>query len=337
MKKLFPMTHMMLDARCCPKRRGLFFELLIFYLAYWVIKMIESIIAAIPQTAFLLQDTELALMLTRENMETLTVEEFTTAFTDAALRMPPWVVLFTLFATVITVVGAIFVCVKLEKRNLSSMGVRRRGALVEYLIGLGLGAVLFGLAVLIAWGTGAISIQFQPEADLGMIALFFLAFMVQALSEELLCRGYLMMTLSRTASPLASVLISAVVFAALHSGNTAVTPLALLNITLVGIVFGVYMLKRGSIWGAAAMHAAWNFVQGNIFGAPVSGTTMGASLFTVSFNATKTHVSGGDFGLEGGLAVTIVLLIALGLVFPLKTKQSELVSVYKEEDRAAQE
>ena len=333
MNKHFPLTHMMLDARCCPKRRGLFLELIIFYLAYWIIKMIESVVASVPQVAFFMKDPDFLALMDPARLETLTIEEYADVFVNVANRMPPWVVAFSLFATVITIAGAIFVCLKLEKRNLSSMGIRRRGILSEYGIGLGLGAVLFSLAVLIAYTTNAIEISVNPDADLGMILLFFLAFMVQALSEELLCRGYLMMSLARTASPLASVLISALIFAVLHSGNTAVTPLALLNILLVGVVFGVYTLKRGSIWGAAAIHAAWNFMQGNVFGIPVSGTSVNISLFNVSLNELRHQVNGGAFGLEGGLAVTIVLLIAIGLVFPLKTKKSELVSVYTEENR----
>ena len=334
LKNIFPTTYMMLDARHCPKRRGLFFELLIFYFAYWIIKMIESVVAAIPQTFYLLRDPDfLSLLADPDQLETMTVEQFAEFFLSLTQKMPSSLLLCTLFATVVTVLGAIFVCVKLEKRNLSSMGLRGRGAVGEYLLGLGFGAVLLGGAVLIAHGTGAMDFSLNEEANYGTVALFFLAFMVQALSEELLCRGYLMMSLSRTASPMASVILSAVVFAMLHSGNAAVSPLALLNIVLVGILFGAYALKRGSIWGAAAMHAMWNFLQGNVFGIPVSGTPIRDSVLQISsLLDTKHHVSGGAFGLEGGLAVTIVLLIAIGLVFPWKAKASEVVSVQMEEE-----
>ena len=333
MNKQFPMTYMMLDARCCPKRRGPFLELIIFYLAYWIIKAIESVVATIPQLVFFFKDPEFLALMDPERLETITVEEYTEVFVNVANRMPPWVIVFTLFATVVTIAGAIFVCLKLEQRNLSSMGIRRRGFFAEYGLGLLIGSALLGLAVLIAHATDAIEVTANPDANLGLILVFFFAFAIQALSEELLCRGYLMMSLFRTASPLASVLISALIFAVLHSGNTAVTPLALLNIFLVGIIFGVYTLKRGNIWGAAAIHAAWNFMQGNVFGIPVSGSNTSISLFNVSLNELRHQVNGGSFGLEGGLAVTIVLLIAIGLVFPLKAKKSELASVHTEDDQ----
>ena len=333
MNKQFPMTYMMLDARCCPKRRGLFLELLIFYLAYWVIKTVEGVVATIPQLVFFFRDPEFLSLIDPERLETITVEEYTEVFVNVANRMPPWVIVFSLFATVATIAGAIFVCLKLEHRNLSSMGIRRRGFLAEYGTGLVIGTALLGLAVLIANATNAITISANPDANLGLILVFFFAFVVQALSEELLCRGYLMMSIFRTVSPLASVLISALIFTILHSSNTSVTPLALFNIFLVGVILGVYTLKRGSIWGAAAIHAAWNFMQGNVFGIPVSGNNMNISLFNVSLNELRSQVNGGSFGLEGGLAVTIVLLIAIGLVFPLKTKKSEIASAHTEENR----
>ena len=336
MNKFFPTTYMMLDARHCPKRRGLIFELFVFYFAYWVIKMIEGLVAAIPQTLYFMQDPSFLALMEPDRLETLTMAEFTAVFAEVAARMPSTVVLYSLLATAVTVAGSIFVCLKLEKRNLSSMGIRRRGALAEYLVGLVAGAGLFALAVLIAHLSGAVTVAQNPDANPGLIALFFLAFMVQALSEELLCRGYLMMTFARTASPVASVLTSALVFAALHSGNVAITPLAFLNIFLVGILFGAYVLKRGSIWGAAAMHASWNFLQGNVFGIPVSGMTMDISVFEVTLSPVKHHVNGGAFGLEGGLAVTIVLLLAIGLVLPLRAKASELAPAPRAEEAPGQ-
>ena len=326
--KKFNMTYMLLDARCAPKRRGVFYELFVFYFAYWILKTIESIVSSIPQSILLLRDEAFRELLTDlERIQTLTAEEFMDIFTDAVLRMPEWMLLITLFATAVTAVGAIFVCVKLGKRTLTGMGLHRRGAVGEYALGFVIGALLIALVALIANGADALSFTLNRDVKLPMLGLFLAAFLIQGLSEELLCRGYLMMNLTRTVSPLAAVLISSLVFTVLHTGNIAVTPLALLNIALAGIVFGTYMLKRGSIWGAAAMHAAWNFVQGNVLGVPVSGMSMGASLFTAVAGENRAHVSGGDFGPEGGLAVTIVLLIAIGALAALPTKNSEIVDV----------
>lgn len=330
--KKFSMTYMLLDARCSARRRGVFFELFIFYFAYWILKTVESIASSIPQSILLMRDEAFRELLSDlDRLQSLTMEEFMNIFAEAVLRMPEWMMLTSLFATAVTVAGAIFICVKLEKRSLGSMGLHGRGAFGEYLLGFVLGGVLIGLVALVAVGADALSFSLNQNINLPMLALFFAAFLIQGLSEELLCRGYLMMSLARTASPLASVLISALVFAVLHMGNPGVEPLALLNIALAGIVFGTYMLKRGSIWGAAAMHAAWNFVQGNILGVPVSGMALNTSLLTATAGDYRIHVNGGKFGLEGGLAATIVLLIAIGILAAIPTKKSEIVTVRVQE------
>ena len=113
-------------------------------------------------------------------------------------------------------------------------------------------------------------------------------------------------------------------FAAFHIGNSNFSLIAFLNITLFGIFAGVFMLKRGSIWLSAAIHTAWNFMQGNIFGFNVSGTSGYDTVITATPKSIGTILSGGKFGLEGGLGVTVVLLIMILCALMLKAKTSEL-------------
>jgi membrane protease YdiL (CAAX protease family) len=157
-----------------------------------------------------------------------------------------------------------------------------------------------------------------------------LGFLLQGLSEELLCRGYFMVSLAARQRLIVAVVVSSLAFAALHLANASVldVPLALPNLFLFGVFTGVYMLKRGSIWGVCAIHSLWNFAQGNIFGIKVSGSTQLPSLLQVSApNDTwqSTLINGGNFGLEGGIAVTIVLGIAIAvtLLLPAAKPQGE--------------
>ena len=76
----------------------------------------------------------------------------------------------------------------------------------------------------------------------------------------------------------------------------------------------VIFLKTGNIWLVSALHSVWNFAQGNFFGILVSGNDFGPTVLSTTFNASKTLINGGDFGLEGGLAVTTVLVIGTLLV-----------------------
>ena len=48
------------------------------------------------------------------------------------------------------------------------------------------------------------------------------------------------------------------------------------------------------------------------------------SIFRTEATADRVIANGGAFGLEGGVAVTIVLLIAIGITLVIKTKEEEL-------------
>jgi hypothetical protein len=63
------------------------------------------------------------------------------------------------------------------------------------------------------------------------------------------------------------------------------------------------------------IHAVWNWAQGNLFGFEVSGqAAAGGTLFNF-MEIGPDVITGGPFGPEGGLAVTIVLIISCALVW----------------------
>ncbi len=230
-----------------------------------------------------------------------------------------------LFAMGIITVLVIIFCRFIEKRKISSMGFRKNGAVKEYLVGMVIGIVILSAAVGICLLTGALTFDgLMPNISFGAIALFFVAYLVQGMSEEVLMRGYFMVSLSRRSPIALAVVISSVAFSLAHISNSNVTVLALINIFLFGVFAGVYILKRGNIWGACAIHSLWNFVQGHIYGIQVSGTTSDQSVLAMSAVNGKELISGGLFGLEGGLAVTIVLVVCTVVMLFTKTKQSEL-------------
>jgi len=229
--------------------------------------------------------------------------------------------LVSLFAFV-GLIGAVFIYVRfIEKRTFSTMGFRKGGIAKEYLVGLVVGAGMFAVAVLLCSVTGTLTFGgVVPNMALGLIGLFFVGFMVQGMGEEVMCRGYFLTSVARTQALPVAVLVSSLVFAALHLLNSGITVLAFVNLALFGVFAGVYMLKRGSIWGIGAVHAAWNFVQGNVFGIAVSGAYQMESVFSFASPEAGALINGGSFGLEGGLAVTVVLAAGVAVLLLMKGK-----------------
>ena len=237
--------------------------------------------------------------------------------------------LISLFATTATVAVVLVYCLAMERRTLASLGFIRRGAVNEYAVGLLAGLGLFGLPVLLCAVTGAVTLS--PAADtssLILLPLFFVGFLIQGMSEEMLCRSYLMVSLARKWPLWACAVTNALLFSLLHLGNPGVTAIALVNIFLFGLFASLLTLRRGSIWMVGAIHSMWNFAQGNLFGIPVSGLTGSPSPLVTEMGEGKWQalVGGGSFGLEGGLAMTVVLAVACVTVWFASTKKSEIAA-----------
>ena len=233
--------------------------------------------------------------------------------------------LLSLLSTAVTVGMVLLYCLVAEKRSPLSLGFSKKGAPLEYAGGLFGGLLLFSFPVLLCLLTGALTLS-ATAPNWGLIGLFLVGFLIQGLSEELLCRSYLMVSLSRSLPPWLCVTTNALLFSLLHLGNPNVSGLAILNIFLFGVFASLLTLRRGSIWMAAGLHSMWNFSQGNLFGIPVSGLDGLPSPLTatVAEGRWQSLVSGGSFGLEGGLFVTVALLLACGVVLFAPTKKDEI-------------
>ena len=219
-----------------------------------------------------------------------------------------------LFLTITLILVPILYCTVFERRPLTSLGFSLNAGFREYVIGLLLGLVMLSSALGICYLSGCVSAMWICSNPMLLLAFFF-GYMIQGMSEEVFCRGFLLQTLSICNPPWFAVLISSLFFASLHLCNKGITFISFANLFLFGVFASTYMWRRGNIWGIAAVHAAWNFSQGNLFGIPVSGLPSGPSLFQTVFIGSDHLWSGGDFGLEGGLAVTIVLFVFTVVLF----------------------
>ena len=220
--------------------------------------------------------------------------------------------LVTLFGEAWTVAICLFVCLTVQRRSLATMGVERRGALRRYAVGFLLGALLCSAVVPVLCLSRAATFGGR-SGDLGILYLVFIFFgyLIQGAAEELLFHGLLLTSLARRFRWLPSVLFSALFFALMHAVNTGATLLSLLNVFLFGVFLGLFVIRTGSVIGAAALHAAWNWFEGHVFGCAVSGFPSATSIFFVTLEAGRETTNGGAFGPEGGLAATMILMVAL--------------------------
>ncbi|MHC4695991.1 MAG: lysostaphin resistance A-like protein, partial [Planctomycetota bacterium] len=126
-----------------------------------------------------------------------------------------------------------------------------------------------------------------------------------ALQEELLFRGYFFQILARRDLRIATIL-SGLLFVATHLPNAGgASPLAILNIFLLHVLFVACYLRTRSLWVPIGQHAAWNFAQAFVFGMPLSGRKPPSSVIVTEMETGLW--AGNEFGPEGGLVVTVML------------------------------
>jgi len=313
---------MMMEARESGKGQNWFVELLIFALVFIVVSIPAGIVTAIGMIIYLFSSPELMDLIKNGASDMGRITEVTTRLMNS---MPEWITILMLFSEALTMLGVFIYCCKFEKRKLSTLGFKKNKFGTEYAKGLLIGFVIFSVAVLICVITGSLKITgISPKFSLVLVVLYFVGYMFQGMAEEVICRGYLLVSLSRRYSIPIAIIISSSVFALLHLGNSGVKVIAVINLILFGVFAAVVMIKQGNIWIVAGIHSMWNFVQGNLFGIQVSGLAKQNSVLSSDLIQDKAVINGGTFGLEGGLAVMIVLLIGIGVVLYKTSKCKHL-------------
>lgn len=136
---------------------------------------------------------------------------------------------------------------------------------------------------------------------------------VAAAAEEVVYRGYGFQALVRGFGLWPTLVVSSALFAWAHGRNPAVTPLALANIFLAGIVLGLAYMRTLSLWLVTALHVGWNWSMASLFDLPVSGLTYFDTPLYEPAVGGPAWLSGSTFGPEGGLVGSAGLLLTLAI------------------------
>lgn len=308
-----------LDAAKSQKGLHIALELLIFVAVFLAVSVGEGIL--------LVPGTLIMLFTNSEYLNAITTQDFG-AIVEASTQIVSsnGYAIQMLFANAAMILIVLLFCKLIQKRKMNTLGFRKKGFLLEYLSGAVVGFVIFSVAVFICVLTGSLKLEgFSSTFTIGTFFLFTVGYMIQGMAEEVLCRGYFLVSVGRRYSMLTAIIANSLFFAALHLANSGISLLAFVNLILFGVFASVYFVKRDNIWGIGALHSVWNLVQGNVYGIRVSGMQTSCTVFSSEMTEGKELVNGGAFGLEGGLAVTIVLLAGIVILLCMKGKNSEAV------------
>jgi membrane protease YdiL (CAAX protease family) len=218
-----------------------------------------------------------------------------------------------LFLAFLPIFGFVWAWIWLfERRHLPTTGFERPVWAWKYIRGLLLGLTIFSLVMLlqlIFTSSKVDWIQNFSQLSLRGPLIISIGWIIQGAAEEVLTRGFVLPIVGVRWGVLAGILASSAVFTVLHVLNPNLNGIAMLNLLLFGVFTALYGIVEGGLWGICALHSAWNWAQGNLFGLPISGLQTGSSLVKVDLHGPDWW-TGGAFGPEGGLATTIVLSLA---------------------------
>jgi membrane protease YdiL (CAAX protease family) len=201
-----------------------------------------------------------------------------------------------------------------------AMGLAPKGGLGDFLTGGIVGGFIFLSAVAAAFFGGWAS--FNPDvAKFSMTAMMAstLGMTLAAAGEEVMMRGYVLQELMSKFSTASSVIVSSLMFTALHGGQLAQSDMAAvgaLNIFLASVLLSLAYLVTRTLWLPIGIHAGWNVMQGPVLGINVSGTDMATTWQPVTLSGPEM-MTGGAFGLEasvlGLIGPTLGILMMLAM------------------------
>jgi membrane protease YdiL (CAAX protease family) len=233
-----------------------------------------------------------------------------------------------------TLLGLSWIFVRfIDHRDFSTLGLTLRpGWVKQFSIGLAFGTTLQLIVMAILAATH--SVHYAPLAGYSfhfwrLVGANILLFAIAATVEELAFRGYALKWLTWSVGTPAALVMSGIVFGAAHATNPNSTFFSTLNTALAGILLAVPYVRTRSMWMQIGLHWSWNLVLCTIVSLRVSGLNFGPGLF-VTENSGPRWLTGGNYGPEGGAAVTIVCvagiawLLSTNLLKPSPSAQKEL-------------
>ena len=211
-----------------------------------------------------------------------------------------------------------------EKREITELSAKGSGR--NLISGILLGAILQSLTIFVIYLNGGLSIiSINP-------LLFLIPPLAMALTsgifEEILLRGIIFRIMQEKLGSYIALVISALIFGALHLANPNSSLITALGISIeAGLLLGAAYIYSGSLWFPIAIHFAWNFTQSGIFGATVSGITLDKTLLTTKIQGS-VWITGGLFGPEGSIQTPIFCLVPTIILLILCHKQNKIIKPY---------
>lgn len=180
----------------------------------------------------------------------------------------------------------------------------------ELFSGTSIAILMLIVVAVVAWFLGA------SWTTVGTGSFPFVMFVIAAAGEEILFRGTIFQALEEHFGSIAAVSTTSLLFGVAHLANDGADLLAVVNVSLAGILLGTMASVTRSLWPGIAFHIVWNVLVACCFGA-VSGSSADGAIVVMDVSHVAPSLQWlvtGTFGIEHGLVTTLLLAIATWMV-----------------------
>jgi hypothetical protein len=209
-----------------------------------------------------------------------------------------------------------------ERRKADELGAR--GAVSLTLLGVVLGGAMFAVVFLLLAYKGVAHLGDFLGTDGLWVAIG--GAIADAVGEEIVVRGVVFRLFEESFGTLIGLLISGALFGLLHSFNHGASIVSTAAIALeAGIFLAAAYAATRSLWLPIGLHFGWNFAEGGLFGAAVSGGAH-KGLFASTFTG-DVQWTGGAFGPEASVVAVGVSLVASAVLLGIAIARGNWVGV----------
>jgi membrane protease YdiL (CAAX protease family) len=217
-----------------------------------------------------------------------------------------------------------------ENRVITELSLKRFwvNAGLGFLIGIALQSLVI-LIIVLNGGYQVLSVNpityLLPAFAIGITSAIF---------EEVLFRGILFRITEASLGTIWALVISSVIFGCMHLANKSSSLYSAFAIAIeAGLLLGVSYVYAKNLWMPILLHFSWNFAEGGIYGANLSGDVLSKSLISARFSGSE-WISGGAFGPENSIQAIILGFIAAAIIYRIAYRKGKIIQPYWKSDKS---
>jgi uncharacterized protein len=238
-------------------------------------------------------------------------------FTPSSVAIPD-----AFFVFIIAV--AAWVMSKIEGRKIGQYGLPFQQGLMKHLwLGLWIGFLASSATALIIYLLHGLQIArpaIHGTAILVSAGAWAGAFLLAAIAEEFLYRGYAQFTLTTGIGFWPAAVVLSALFGFGHLSNKGETILGALSVVSFGLLLCFFLRRTGTLWCAVGFHIGYDWSQTFFYGVPNSGFIPSHNLFNVTLNG-PLWLTGGSVGPEASVICPLVLGV-VAILFSLRHREA---------------